>query len=85
MKKLKKNLKNLDLLNLQINTYILKVAVLIIRITRDPREIVSSPYVLDKLISDNQFNKHLYKLQHNRFWSDYLKSTNLESNNILDF
>lgn len=49
-----------------------------------PREIVSSLSVLDNLISDNQFYNHLYKLQHNQFWSDYLKSTNLHSNNILD-
>jgi hypothetical protein len=50
-----------------------------------PGEIVSSLSVLDKLISDNQFYNRLYKLQHNRFWSDYLRSTNLESNNIIDF
>ena len=50
-----------------------------------PREIVSSLSVLDNLISDNQFYNRLYKLQDNRFWTDYFQSTNLQSNNILEF
>jgi len=50
-----------------------------------PREIVRKLSLLDNLISDDQFYNNLYKLQHNQFWSDYLKSTNLESNNILVF
>ena len=50
-----------------------------------PREIVFSLSVLDELIPDNQFYNLIYKLRHNRFWVDYFSSTNLQSNNILEF
>ena len=79
-----KNLKNLGHLNSQTSTYIYIIATLTTKITQ-PRKIVISLSVLDELIPDNQFYNLIYKLRHNRFWVDYFSSTNLQSNNILEF